>query len=481
MSASLQNLVQKYGPLECLVIALSVVFLLARFWRLGTTPPGLHSDEMSYLANSVCLRHTGKDVWGHGWGLISGGPVNAYGYSVGFPLHYNVLYAAWLFIAGDSIAAARSYEVLISLVIVACTVGIAHNFLGRRAAVWALALSAVSPWTWALSRVAFIHPEFYTMHMFIGLWLLTRHVRRGDDPTTKELVIAGLLFGVGLFSPHSTIPSAFVALLFSVYLWRKTANRRQIGQYWVGIIATYALMQMGLRKYAGERISQMDIFTQLEGRKTLFDKAVGFAQISWEQLKHHLSVDFFLRHGDANLRHHSGWGGEFSWPQALLAALLPVFVYVVYKKYSTYKKQIDLFVLSIVGALGGLLAASMAGGQTHANRSLVSAPFLILGCAVIAVVLTPMFKQLPVVCLALGILFAGYYARDYFTKFPARADFYFQTDVRRAGERARATGDYEGLKAQLPDLIRKYGLLADVGIVYYEAAGSGKGCPGYKS
>jgi hypothetical protein len=27
--------------------------------------------------------------------------------------------------------------------------------------------------------------------------------------------------------------------------------------------------------------------------------------------------------------------------------------------------------------------------------------------------------------------------------------------------------------------MQRYGLLADVGLVYYEAEGSGKGCPGY--
>lgn len=493
LTGTVNGVIGKYGLAECSIVAVAVVLLLARFWRLSNTPPGLHSDEMTMLANSVCLRHTGVDLWGHGWGFSSGGPVNNYGFVIGTPFHYNAVYAAWLFIAGDSITAARSLEVIISLVVVACTVGIAHNFLGRRAAIWALALSAISPWTWALSRVAFIHPEFNTMHTFIGIWLLTRHVRRGDDPTTKELVIAGLLFGVGLFSPYSTIPTALVALLFSAYMYRRSKVRRPIGYFWVSLAATYVPLQVGLSKYTNERIGQMDIFKNLESKSTLVDKAIAFVQITWDRLLQHLSLDFMVLNGDNNLRQHSGWGGELSWPQILLMALLPVAVYILYTKATKHRREIELGCLALAGALGGLLTASMAGEQTHANRSLAAAPFFVLACVVVALVMAPMVKYLTVACVGLGLVFSALYLDDYFNKFPTRRELSitsqgpmvadttlaFQIGVREAGERAQRSGDFQGFRAQLPSFMQQYGLLADVGMVYFEAAGSGKGCPGY--
>ena len=475
----MRTIVSRYGAAECSVVVAAVVLLLARFWRLDSVPPGFHSDEMTMLANSVCLRHTGVDLWGHGWGFSSGGPVNAYGYVIGTPIHYNVVYALWLFIAGDSITAARSLEVVISLVMVACTTGIVYNFLGRRAAVWALALSAISPWTWALSRVAFIHTEFLSMHLFIGVWLLSRHIRRGDDPTTKELIIAGLLFGVSLFSPYSTIPTVLVAVLFSAYLYMRGRLWRPIGMVWACVLATYIPLQVGLSKYTNERIGQMEIFKALEAENSILGKGMKLIQITWDRLAEHLNIDYLVLKGDGNLRQHSGWGGELSWPQILLLALLPVFIYVVYKRASDYRRELQLMCIACVGALGGLLTASMAGEQTHANRSLPAAQFLVLGCVAVAITLAPLKKYLSTACVVLGILFARYYLNDYFTKFAVRSDFYFQSDVRAAGERAQATGDYQGFRGQLPQFMQKYGLLADVSLVYYEAEGSGKGCPGY--
>lgn len=480
VSAGIKSLILKYGAIECLVVVASLAILMARFWRLNSTPYGFHSDEMSILANAVCLRHTGVDLWGHGWGLSSGGPLNAYGFVLGFPLNFNAAYVGWLYLAGDSIVAARSFEVVISLVIVGCTVGIANNFLGRRAALWALGLSAISPWTWALSRVAFLHPEFCTMHMFIGLWLLTRHIGRGDDPTTKELVGAGLLFGVGLFSPYSTIPTGLVAVLFGLYLYRKNRAWRPIGNFGVALMATYVPLQMVMSKYTSERISQMDVFKRLNTESTLLGKGVALTRITWDRLMQHLSLDFLATHGDGNFRQHSGWGGALSWPQLVLVALLPVCVYVLYKSFRRYEREIELLALSIVGALGGLLTASMAGEQTHANRSLAAAPFFILGCVTVAVVLAPTIKYLTMACLVSGVLFSGYYLHDYFVKFPARSDFFFQSDLRRGGEIVRQGGDLATYRATLPGLMQRYGILSDIGMVYYEAAGSGKGCPGYK-
>jgi hypothetical protein len=93
--------------------------------------------------------------------------------------------------------------------------------------------------------------------------------------------------------------------------------------------------------------------------------------------------------------------------------------------------------------------------------------------------LTPYLKFLPVMCVVLGVSFFSFFLQDYFSDYPVRADGWFQSDIRREGEIARRTGDFSTFYSKKDSFIAKYGLLAKPGLIFFEAAGSGKGCPGY--
>ncbi|TEX45896.1 MAG: hypothetical protein B7C54_12770 [Acidimicrobiales bacterium mtb01] len=467
------------APLELSVILASLLLLMMRLWQVGKIPAGFHSDETMMFANSMCLRHTGHDMWGESWGFFSGGPVNSYGFFIAAPFHLSLTYGAWLYLAGDTIAAARSFSVLISLVVVACIVAVAYNLLGRRGAVWTLALSAVSPWTWTISRVAWVHTEFITMHLFIALVVLTRHFRRDRPPSNTELFWGGLFIGVALSQFYSTLSAAIIAVLAMVYVYRPTRNRAKPAILIAGLVTSLVPFQMGFGQYAGNRALQMASFQELETKKGIIDKTWTLARITLEHFWQHVGPDFMIFEGDPNLRHHSGWGGELSWPQILLLALLPIAAYVIYKNFTVNRRYAIPIVLSMGGALGGLLTSSATGEQVNANRALVSAHFLVLGCAVIGLVVSPVLKKLPVVCVVLGLVFSALFLHDYFTGYGDRSRGWFQYEVRVAGEQAQLTGDFEGFYRQIPDFTRKYGLLSERGLLFYEAAGSGRGCPGY--
>lgn len=464
------------GPVAVVATALSL--LLLRLWNLEAAPPGFYSDEMNVAANTVCLRHTGVDLWGNGWSFGTGGPVNARGYVLGFTGHTHMLASVWFVLAGDSIAAARSFAVLISLVIVACATGIAYNFVGRSGAVWALGLSAVSPWTWTLSRVGFL-TDFGNMHLFIGLWLLTRHVRRRDDPRIHEVVVAGLLFGVSLWSPYSTFATGFSAIVFSLYLLRQKRLPGATALFWTNLAASYAVWQFSLGKFSNTRIGQMAIFDELAREQTVLNKVTALVRICWNGLFEYLSLDFWVFKGDTNLRHHSGWGGQLSWPQILLVALSPIAVVIAWRIRLKLTGVVNLLTVSAIGIIGGLLTTMITGEGPHANRLLVAAPFFVLGCVAIGMTLTPYLKFLPVMCVVLGVSFFSFFLQDYFSDYPVRADGWFQSDIRREGEIARRTGDFSTFYSKKDSFIAKYGLLAKPGLIFFEAAGSGKGCPGY--
>lgn len=466
---------------ELLVIVLSILALLLRFWRVDSIPLGFHSDESVSLANSVCLRHTGVDLWGRSWSLFSGGPINDAGYTVSAPGHLFVIYSLWLSVFGDTIVAARSFEVFISLIIVAATVGIAHNFLGRRGAVWALGLSAISPWTWTLSRVAFVIPNFLTMHLFVGFWIITRSVRRRATPSTTEIVMSGLLFGMAASRYYSALSALLVAGAIGWYFL--TGERRlRLPVLFSGIIVvTFVVMQSGLSSHTLNRIGQMAISREMQTEPTTVGKLGVLISITVNNLIRHLSPDFLFFGGDINLRHHSGWGGQFSWPQILLFVLIPGMIFVFRRRTGPLDNDARLAIIASLGAFGGLVTSSATGELVNANRALVSAPFLVLLCVVVGVVLAPHIESFSVVVLGLGLTFFGLFANDYFTNYQSRSTGAFQRIIRIAGEEAQRSKDFDAFERTITESATKLGVYAEVGLVFYEAANSGKGCPGYHS
>ena len=469
------------STVEFLVVSFSLFFLLLRFWRIGTVPLGFHSDESVALANSICLRHTGVDLWGNSWSFFSGGPVNGAGYSVGAPSHLFAVYSLWLYLVGDSIAAARSFEVLISLIIVACTVGIANNFLGRRGALWALGLSAISPWTWSLSRVAFVTPNFLSMHLFVGLWVITRHLRRKTGPSNLEVTASGLLLGMAASRYYSALSTVMIAGFISWYLFRRDEPAKRPLVFIGAITATFFAMQLGLSKYSAKRIAQMSISDELRNESSVLGKVTTVIRITWENLLQHLSPNFLIFHGDSNRRQHSGWGGELSWPQILLVALVPVLIVMLKRQPAHYRRERQLALVASLGAAGGLLTSSATGELVNANRALVSAPFLILLCVVVGSVVSARVPLLIVLAIGSGLIYFGLFANNYFSDYAMSSARPFHSDIRLAGEEARRTGDFGAFWQRLPEFAKRYGLQSEVGLVFYEAAGSGRGCPGYKS
>jgi hypothetical protein len=140
-----------------------------------------------------------------------------------------------------------------------------------------------------------------------------------------------------------------------------------------------------------------------------------------------------------------------------------------------------LAIIASLGALGGFVTSSATGEQLNANRALVSAPFLVLLCVVVGVVLAPRVEFLSVVVFGLGLTYFGLFANDYFTNYQSRSSGYFQKQIRIAGEVAQKTNDFDAFERRLTESAKKLGVVATVGLVFYEAADSGKGCPGYDS
>jgi len=77
-------------------------------------------------------------------------------------------------------------------------------------------------------------------------------------------------------------------------------------------------------------------------------------------------------------------------------------------------------------------------------------PFLVLGCAAIAVVMTPHVKILAAICFVVGGVFFASCLRGRFTELPVRADAAFNGEIKSEGEREQETGNFAGFYAKLP-------------------------------
>jgi 4-amino-4-deoxy-L-arabinose transferase-like glycosyltransferase len=54
------------------ILAVIGLFLVIypRFYHLGSQPPGLHIDEVSFAADAKAIAGTGRDTWNKPWPLV---------------------------------------------------------------------------------------------------------------------------------------------------------------------------------------------------------------------------------------------------------------------------------------------------------------------------------------------------------------------------------------------------------------------------
>lgn len=170
MKINSQTPIAKYGSVLTLLVIVVIATLL-RFWHLGTAPKGLLIDEASfgYIAKSIA--ETGKDEHGVSYPII----FEAFG-DQKLPLQ-GYLLAPVVKIFGLSNESVRSVSAIAGVLIV---VGIYLLISSRFTPRWGLlaaAITAVSPWTFYLSRFAWESNVALCLFIF-GFYFLFRSLER---------------------------------------------------------------------------------------------------------------------------------------------------------------------------------------------------------------------------------------------------------------------------------------------------------------
>jgi hypothetical protein len=199
----------KWVPIIVLIIVVSLGFFI-RAWKLDSAPRGALIDELhfGYLAKS--LIETGKDEHGTSWSLIFKG----FGDQKLPALAYADIPAIMLF--GTTVTAIRVPTLLAGvLLIIACYYLLRELGFEQKWSVMGAFITAISPWTFFLSRFGF-ESNLALLFFVVGLITLLKGLK------TKQsgwYISTGIFLGLTWYSYIAYRPiTAAVLVLFGIYL-----------------------------------------------------------------------------------------------------------------------------------------------------------------------------------------------------------------------------------------------------------------------
>jgi len=192
-----------------LILILALSFFI-RISGLARNPPSLNWDEISHGYNAYSIWKTGQDEWGIRLPLI----FRAYG-DYKLPL-YIYLTAPLVGLAGMNSISVRFISVLSGVGLVAISFFITKKLTNNeKTSLLAAFLTAVSPWSLFLSRVA-VEANLGALLFALGMYFFIGWVK---ESRRKEIILGFIFWGLSLYSYNSArilVPLFFLLSLFLV-------------------------------------------------------------------------------------------------------------------------------------------------------------------------------------------------------------------------------------------------------------------------
>jgi len=402
---------------ESICLFLLLVITLIRFTGLETAPPGFYVDEAVGAAQTICIKETGEDLFRNSLPLFSPGLGAGY-YTA--PFLYGE--ALWTSVFGNSIGAFRSFVGFVTL----CTFIFLSLWLmkrvSRNAALIGALLGSISPWAFQFSRISW-DPPLAPFFLVFGLWCF--------DLKKKWGWIAGALaFALASYAyPSSRIQA--VALLFLVPELKLVTKIKALLLF---ALANIPLLYRSLvDPDFTARAKLMVLWSGYPGNPYHEANLLGLITAFITNFFLHLSPQFLLFSGDANLRHSTQVQGMLSYPEAfLLIAGLFYFVFVSWKNKKILIQPTILFALAGI-TLGIAPAALTWEGVPHALRAIGAWPFFVILAALMYDRISKMIPHFSKFFLLFCALSGAYYFYDYFTRYPIVSNAWFQTEQNYLG------------------------------------------------
>ncbi len=411
------------------IITLVVVAFFLRIVGLQSYPAGFTPDEASFGYDAYSILKTGHDQWGNFLPLT----FKSFGDNK-LPL-YTYLTIPSVFIFGLSEFSTRLPNAILgslaSLVVYFLVKDVFHN---KKAAYLASFLLVFSPWHIFLSRGAF-EANITTFLLPLGVWLF----HRGLD-NRKFLYLAGLIFGLNLFSYHSArlITPLIVGFLVFINLKNFKAIKSYVFAGLIfGVFCTFALVN--ILTGGASRAATAGIFNAADGATSIaqnrYDAILGgvspkiasvfgnkfsyFSETFVKNYTSYYSPQFFFSEGarEGTYGMVPGIGLLYVFEICFLIG----FVLLVGNRYQKKENWLIVFWILI-----SAIPASMAKGPGHAaNRVAIMMPAIqiasALGGMYLYEKLKPKYRKMSI--FAVGVVFVFsviFYSEKYLITQPMR-------------------------------------------------------------
>lgn len=232
---------------QIILVAIILLSLFFRFYRLNTLPPGLHPDE---AANGLDIfrmidHHDFRPLYN------TNGPRESL---------FFYLQAIFVLAMGNTILALRVAPALIGVGAVYAVYLWTKSWFGERVALLSAGMMAVNPWAVTITRDGF-RASMTPLMVALTLWAYTLALR---TKKTKWFVIGGVIMGMGMYTYLSfkLFPLALIVIWGFMELWRKHIVKPLRKQLAMSLVA-FAVILIPMGIYAA--IHPGDVFARAGG------------------------------------------------------------------------------------------------------------------------------------------------------------------------------------------------------------------------
>ncbi len=426
-----------------ILLTLTLIGLLLRFWKLASNPPSLNWDEVSHGYNAYSILLTGKDEWGLPFPLI----FRAFG-DYKLPIYiYLTLIPIKLF--GLTPFAVRFVSALAGTLAIPGIYLLANEIFKRKSLIklsfgintglLAAFLLAISPWHFFISRPALEANLALTLFIF-GIWSLIKSIK-----TSKYWVISSILLSLTLHTYNSYRVVTPLALLVFVFIYRKQIKlTRQTGAalaifvLCLGLVIQQFMAGTGTARYdqltilsesAVFQIGQDRMKSTLPGilPRLLYNRPLYFLKTAAVNYFKYFTPGFLYQVNGAQEQFAIPGKNLLTLPTTLLSIFGVIFALKETLVKKTRNKKTILFLLLL---LISPIPAALTASPPQALRPTAMIPFFVLAAAYAINRLVLLFDQrlhnykkliiwvILIYVLLICSIASGRYLKDYFTIYP---------------------------------------------------------------
>ncbi|HBB31526.1 MAG TPA: hypothetical protein DDZ80_12185 [Cyanobacteria bacterium UBA8803] len=397
-----------------IIPALWVTILIVHLFQLDSLPAGLYLDETSIGYNAALIAQSGKDEYG----------IDVPIYFKAFGEYKNPIYiyaAAIIFkFFGISEFNLRFTSFLFYIFALFFTVLLTNRLFKQSKIIQVYSLMSLGflPHYFVLSRISF-EVICYLTWISAALFIVNITFSESQRSNVSGIeIVLGLIIGTSIYT-YSI--ARLLCFLMLVSLWVAYYKRNHIRKL---LIVTV---------FFGVSLIPYFIFTATNpGAITLRFRSISYIYqplplikkiiILFRNLISYWSPDFLITHGDANLRHSTGYGGVIfiiTW----LLFIVGIVAFITNKNFLFDRFNIFILMNLFLSPLAAVLTSE---GTPHALRSfLLSYYIFLVSCYGLRFILLSQGnynKQIMLTCLlgAFAFEIAGYQL-NYFISYPAKS------------------------------------------------------------